>query len=495
MRGAKVWKCIIIFVKRLKFALMKRFFSLILIISLFASCASPEPAEPAPTPDVPMALVTVPDRSEEVTEAAVRSVAVLFDAAPATRAGERVIGSIHTLRSQAGDPLCYVVNYADDKGFIVVSATKDYMPVLAFSDEGAFDVAAVDKTGVSVWLAEQQVVIERAAELPDSVRLRCRAMWEAYNTTREPFWTGPVTRSDADVVNLITRSIREWEADGYTVYRLLDFKESLEFQQLPDEVQRNLLQLPYGYANFNYGGVYAVSFLLKKNTTLNTYIQPMLHTKWDQVLGYNEYIPYHGYVGCTAVAVGQIMKYHRFPPRFDWDGMLNDCATDITASFLYGVGQAIGIQYDKKDYGGPNSNVRDAFIEFGYKNVSLHDHAKYTVLNDLKKKSPVYMVGYHGSKGHAWVCDGAWSGTTFTELKLMTLEYCPEGYEPKQFLNPYTNSEITGYIPTQFHMNWGWGGLYDGYYIDDNIEIQINNGEIRRYMSDRIDITNIYPVI
>lgn len=101
-----------------------------------------------------MALVTVPDRSEEVTEAAVRSVAALFDAAPATRAEERVIGSIHTLRSQAGDPLCYVVNYADDKGFIVVSATKDYMPVMAFSDEGSFDVAAVDKTGVSVWLAE-----------------------------------------------------------------------------------------------------------------------------------------------------------------------------------------------------------------------------------------------------------------------------------------------------------------------------------------------------
>ncbi|WP_300878788.1 Spi family protease inhibitor, partial [uncultured Alistipes sp.] len=141
---------------------MKRF-SLFAIAAWFAtwlvSCSSPEqvaPAESPEMPEVPVAYVTVPDRSEEVSEAAVRSVAALFGADEATRAGEREIESVHTLRSQSGDALCYVVNYRGDRGFVVVSATKDYMPVLAFSDEGRFDVESIDKTGVSVWLAEQQ---------------------------------------------------------------------------------------------------------------------------------------------------------------------------------------------------------------------------------------------------------------------------------------------------------------------------------------------------
>lgn len=473
-----------------------RFAIAVWFAALLASCSSHEEVAPVVHHEEEMAFVTVPDRSEEVTEAAVRSVAALFDAAPATRAGEREIGSIHTLRSQAGDPLCYVVNYADDKGFIIVSATKDYMPVMAFSDEGSFDVTAVDKTGVSVWLAEQQAVIERAAELPDSVRLRCRAMWEAYNTTREPFWAEPVTRSDADVVNLITRSIREWEADGYTVYRLLDFKDTDAFRALPAEVQQNLLQLPYGYANSNYGGVYAVSYVLKKETSKSTLVHPLLKTKWNQSNGYDQSIPYGRVAGCTTVAVAQIMKYHRYPELFDWDAMPDNQAAQTTCDFLYLVGQRIGIKYWLNSSAEIDDSAQ-ALRSFGYSAAKVQDHDKYAVSIDLQHNRPVYMRGKASltSSGHAWVCDGVWSGTTFTELKLMTLEYCPQGYEPTVFLTPYENTEQTGYISTQFHMNWGWGGLYDGYFVDADIRIKNSNGEVvRDYREYRKDIVNIYPV-
>ena len=476
------------------------------LVALLASCSSPEEVAPVETPEipeVPVAHVTVPDRSEEVTESAVRSVAALFDAAPATRAAEREIGSIHTLRSQAGAPLCYVVNYADDKGFIVVSATKDYMPVLAFSDEGSFDVTAVDKTGVSVWLAEQQAVIERAAELPDSVRLRCRAMWEAYNTTREPFWTGPVTRSDADVINLLSSSIQKWEADGYTVYRLLDFKESLEFQQLPDEVQRNLLQLPYGYANPNYGGIYAVSFVLKKDVGNYTLKGPYTTTLWHQgtVKGdfqknsYNQCLPAGVYVGCVPVAIGQIMKYHRYPSIYDWSAMPDNSATRTTAEFLKSVGIKAGINYDSGNSGTSIEKASAALKAYGYANVTRCDHDGSTTMSELNKGRLVYMRGWDtpNESGHAWVCDGYYQSQTIYQWTLMTLEDCPSSYEPTMFLNPYTYNDYVSYVPLRFHMNWGWGGTNNGYYTDANLWVTLDNVNYN-FAGNRRNIINIYPV-
>ncbi len=474
---------------------MKRF-SLFAIAAWFAawvvSCSAPEqvaPAEAPDVPEVPVAHVTVPDRSEEVTEAAVRSVAALFGADDATRAGEREIESVHTLRSQSGDALCYVVNYADDKGFIVVSATKDYMPVLAFGDEGRFDVESIDKTGVSVWLAEQQAVIEHAAELPDSVRLRCRAMWEAYNTTREPLWTDPVTRSDVDVVNLITRSIREWEAEGYTVYRYSDYLDSDEFYYLPDATQDEIRKSII-YANPYYGGREAVTFVLSKLIKDNGSVSPLLKTKWEQANGYNQYIPGYGDVGCAAVAIGQIMKYHRYPSSYNWDEMSDNNPTSTTAAFLYDVGKKIGIPYGTGPSGTYIENVEAALkAHFGYSDATVCSYDKNTIVSDLDRKRPVYIRGVDVSipTAHAWVCDGYYHVKETLDLKVMALEDCPSSYEPDRFQNPCNFNILKYFDAFHYHMNWGWGGKNDGYFMLGTMKVEGYNYTMQK------SLVNIYP--
>lgn len=40
--------------------------------------------------------------------------------------------------SLSGKPLVYVVNYGHDNGFVVISASKNTHPILAFSDKGKF---------------------------------------------------------------------------------------------------------------------------------------------------------------------------------------------------------------------------------------------------------------------------------------------------------------------------------------------------------------------
>lgn len=177
--------------------------------------------------------------------------------------------------------------------------------------------------------------------------------------------------------------------------------------------------------------------------------------------------------------------------------MPNNWATKTTSDFLYDVGRKIGIAYQFHESSAGIDDSKDALHSFGYTKVSVRDHSSSAVVSELRQNRPVYMKGRTSltATGHAWVCDGVWTGTTFGELKLMTLEDCPEGYEPKQFLNPYNNEEITGYIPTQFHMNWGWGGLYDGYFVDEDIRIRNDDNEVvGDYRKYRKDIVNIYPV-
>ena len=51
--------------------------------------------------------------------------------------------------------------------------------------------------------------------------------------------------------------------------------------------------------------------------------------------------------------------------------------------------------------------------------------------------------------GHAWVCDGANEWWTCIRAE-----------------NEYENDITFSYL--QFHMNWGWGGSYDGWFSYGN---------------------------
>lgn len=47
------------------------------------------------------------------------------------------VKNIQAVLNEAGNPVAYVVNYKN--GFVIVSATKLYDPVIAFSDNGYID--------------------------------------------------------------------------------------------------------------------------------------------------------------------------------------------------------------------------------------------------------------------------------------------------------------------------------------------------------------------
>ncbi|MCD4820236.1 MAG: C10 family peptidase [Candidatus Cloacimonetes bacterium] len=205
----------------------------------------------------------------------------------------------------------------------------------------------------------------------------------------------------------------------------------------------------------------------------NRDVSPMFNTEWDQGSPYNMYCPLmsgqHTLVGCVAVAMGQIMKYHNYPEQgdgehsytwngqtisanfgetnYDWTNMPNylyysspTIQKQAVATLLYHCGIASNMDYGLDGSGtssGYADNALKHFFSYSYA-MDLINKDSYPIdefldmlITSLENNQPLYYAGSDETAGHAFVFDG--------------------------FQNNF-----------HFHVNWGWSGSYDGYfYISD----------------------------
>lgn len=214
-----------------------------------------------------------------------------------------------------------------------------------------------------------------------------------------------------------------------------------------------------------------------RNTTS---VAPMLTTTWNQSPYYNDLCPdsagIHAVTGCTATATAQVMKYWNWPvtgtgsftytddnfgtltanfgaTTYNWSMMPNALNSQSTtaqvnavATLMFHVGVAIETDYGinssgayTNSYGYSDLACSENALKdyFGYKNTLYSVYKDQTtsanwvsiLTAEMDAGRPVIESG-HGGGGHAFVCDG------------------------------YDNNGL-------FHINWGWGSAYDGYFAHD----------------------------
>ncbi|MDO5017097.1 MAG: C10 family peptidase [Porphyromonas sp.] len=191
----------------------------------------------------------------------------------------------------------------------------------------------------------------------------------------------------------------------------------------------------------------------------NYNIAPLLgDIKWNQSPYYNAYCPPGTPVGCVATATTQIMRYWKYPPRgtgshtsthdgqyanfnkaYNWANMpaatLRQPNHDI-AQLSYDVAVGLNMQFSRSGSGTWQYYVPNLLVKhFYYKNTardlyrSNFNTTDWTniIYNELANKRPVQYAGSGNGGGHSFVCDGYYNG--------------------------------------YFHINWGWGGMSDGYFL------------------------------
>lgn len=215
---------------------------------------------------------------------------------------------------------------------------------------------------------------------------------------------------------------------------------------------------------------------------VNNPILPLMNSVWKQTEPYNNSCPDFFSLGkcvtgCAATAMAQVMYYHQWPAAtikeiptyqcgrsfnsthiqvdavpvntaFDWNNMLpsytsgseTDAQRAAVATLMAAVGAALNMDYANSQYGGSSASptkTAPALKEyFDYAATTTYvvrgdyllDDWMELLYSELAAARPVLYSGQSSGGGHGFVVDG----------------YDGEG---------------------KFHINWGWGGMNDGYFL------------------------------
>ena len=204
-------------------------------------------------------------------------------------------------------------------------------------------------------------------------------------------------------------------------------------------------------------------------------VAPLVPTTWNQDYPYNSEIPvYDSYgsryaTGCVATAMAQVMKRWNYPNQgqgsysytssnrtfsadfgnttYDWDNMLTsykgvaytDENVKAVGTLMYHAGVAVRMSYGTYESSAFGLSCGSALVKyFGYDKSVRQEARDYfsdeaweeLIYNELSAGRPVLYSGdkANSSSGHEFVCDGYQASTNM------------------------------------FHMNWGWGGVYNNYF-------------------------------
>ncbi len=213
-------------------------------------------------------------------------------------------------------------------------------------------------------------------------------------------------------------------------------------------------------------------------------IAPLLQSEWDQGNPYNLLCPedggQHSVTGCAATAMAQVMYFWQWPKQtvaeipgykssdkgfvmpaipagksIDWDNMLpkytgneTDAQKQAVAELMLLCGTAVQMNYTASSSAASTSYVADAWVNYLdydaatiYENRSSYRLAAWNqkVYDELAAGRPVLYAGQSSGGGHAFVIDG----------------YGGDDY---------------------FHVNWGWGGGSNNYFLLSILDPGSNSG-------------------
>lgn len=396
---------------------------------------------------------------------------------------EKRIKSVETLFYDDGStPAMYLINY-DRGGFIIVSATKNYYPVLAYSDNSFLNLENFDKIndGLTIWKEEAKLAMKESKNLPEEIVSKIRNLWIKYEDEKKynKKNTGAITLSYT-----YDQYMRFYQrmSELYTLCPGYSFGPLSSAQSRLSQSEYNNL---VSQANF-YGSPLECTIVGYKGRPVQQ-VGPLIGTEWDQWQPYNNLVPNQYPAGCVAIAMGQIMKFYGVPITYNWSNIPNNTGTYDTQMLIRDIGIKVDMDYGPNGSGATNNAAKNGFLSMGY-SVIKKNHDYQDVKDELLiRQRPVYMtgdkenfIGLFSWKGHAWVCEGAKKEDLtvdyFVEYQLANGTYSSLG-------GPNYQSPISsfGYSYLYFYLNWGWGSNNgNGWFGFNDVNSQLGNYQYGR---------------
>lgn len=394
------------------------------------------------------------------------------------------------INDNEGNAAIYVVNFNEGQGFMLISVTKRYCPVLAYSDKGSFSFDAIGDGGLLDWKSETLSAIEQSKILPDDSIQKFRSQWHQYEQIASAKTSKKHKRStsDSDIMRaqtILQDSVSVWNSKGYTVFNVGDDPNGLYNDESVEIVKGGIF--PLYEDDWERLSIGVIRYIAKDEQVPN-----FIQSTWGQGNGYNQSYPIASYLGTTApagcgpVALGQIMRYYCFPQTYNWSDMPLSQATKTTSDFLLELAYAANANFNY--YGNTVASFDDLLSvlkQYGYTQAIGRNHNLDETWSCLKQKMPVLMSGLPNDSnlGHAWLATGG----KWRSEKMQTEIWSFRNRFEFDTFNIYNRTDISAiYI----YMNWGKCGQNDGFYLDSQ---PYYSGTL--YNRERKDIYNITPNI
>ena len=253
---------------------------------------------------------------------------------------------------------------------------------------------------------------------------------------------------------------------------------SLDYDEMPENVKwwlglydESIANIPADYEPVNETDLRRAS---------KADVAPMMNYSWNQDSPFNYYCPQNCLAGCVPLAMAQIMAFWGYPSTLpamsgysDQNGHYlqalssrsinyQNMTADDAAWLVRYAGQAIGANYGQTNTGATSTAIPTTFVNvfgFGknalniYRNVYNSSDWDDLLYNELSNGRPFILNGQVGNdvtNGHSFICHGY-----------------SQGY---------------------YAVNWGWGGMDNGYFA---MEAMIGGGI--NYSSELVACVNLSP--
>lgn len=252
-------------------------------------------------------------------------------------------------------------------------------------------------------------------------------------------------------------------------------------------------------------------------TTVYSYA-PLLNVEWGQGYPYNQALDkilcsgslVFPPVGCVAVSIAQIISFHKYPAVLDgnnlnWIEMTKTSSINslpITyqnqiANLMKSVALGVDMQFGCNGSSSYIANAKNFLSKIGYNSDNIAKYNKGNVIASIQNSRPFYIEGSSSDGRHAWVVDGVKKQDRY--ITQYTYEYIGSNSKPSNPIDPtewvLKDETITHQEEEYVHCNYGYEGLYDGYYLHGVFNLQGDSyfGKIYgpSFNSDLLLLTNI----
>ncbi|MCS4229285.1 C10 family peptidase [Sphingobacterium sp. BIGb0165] len=386
----------------------------------------------------------------------VERIRMLTDAGSITRKSARTSKKTATFN----DTLAYVVNFANEDGFLLIAADKRVkVPLLAIVESGNLGDTTYNG-GLGAFLGMAEMGIKQSIldyeKLKDSVTVEFKKKGLLL----------PKSGANSIATDVKKKGIRLPKASSTAGFSGGD--EDYDYE----------------------GEIYYETTLVYKERVVEKK-GPLLATKWSQSTPFNDNVRYKkcgsgtSPAGCVPVAVGQLMAFWKYPAMlytdsYNWSqinlyprelDMVNLAPANVksqVANLMDNLGKKMDSSYACDATGTNSDKVPGLLSASGFLHGGMQDYNYNTVVTSINNGQPLFaggyssqvkvlgvVVGYEG--GHAWIIDGYLT----TETKY---NYIAERRSRTDgaIIDRWTGSDISRY--DYHHVNWGWGGSRDGFY-------------------------------